>query len=146
MLSPPELSGTKMVKPAVATLSDDEGVSPLQDLQVVPAVPAQPAVAIQKKRKLESSEKKGPTVSDLRGKLGKLTNASCACARASRAVTKQSCFKQFQGGGMDGVFQLVWRLRSLDKQDMDNEACYFSCVFNDKKLRYSPTGSPTILA
>ena len=117
---------TRIFKPAVTALSDDEGVSPLQDSQVVPVVPAQPVVARQKRR-LKSS---GPTVSDLRGKLGRLTNASCACARASRALAKQSCFKQFlQGGDMDKVFQLVWRLRSLDKQDMDNEACCFLLVF-----------------
>ena len=32
-----------------------------------------------------------------------------------------SCFKQFQGD-VESLFQLVWRLRNLDKQDMDNEA------------------------
>ena len=109
---------TRMFKPSVTALSDDEGVAPLQDLQVVPAVPAHLAAA-SKKRK--SGDGKGPSLSELRGKLGKLGNATCACSRAS--LSKHSCFKQFQGSCMDGIFQLVWRLRSWDKQDMDNEAC-----------------------
>eukprot|EP00435_Cladocopium_sp_Y103_P050310 s3758_g15.t1 len=97
-----------MVKLAVTALSDDEAVSPPQDLQVVPAAPAQPA-GVPKKRKLDldSPGAKASAVAELRGKLGKLSNALCACARAS--ASRQSCFKQFHGAGMDAVVKVLSR-------------------------------------
>ena len=98
------------VKSDVQTLSDDETVPEPGVAAVVPAAP---------KRKRLEDKKLNPGA--VRGNLGRLMGSQCACARASKS---SSCFKQFHGGGVDALFHLVWRLRGLDKQDMDNEACH----------------------
>ena len=98
------------VKPEVTALSDDEPVDP----GVVQPPPLQLAPVEKKKTK------NNPCATQIRGRLGKLLNFQCTCARQAKGMAL-SCFKQFQGD-VESLFQLVWRLRNLDKQDMDNEA------------------------
>ena len=99
------------VKPELTTLSDDEpldpGVAQPPPLQLAP---------VEKKK-----TKNNPCAVQIRGRLGKLLNFQCTCARQAKGRASQSCFKQFQDH-IESVFQLVWKLRNLDKQDMDNEA------------------------
>ena len=98
------------VKPEVTALSDDEPVP-----GVVQPPPAE-LVPVEKK-----TTRKTPCAAQIRARLGKLLNFQCTCARHAKGEVAQSCFKQFQAD-VESVFQLVWKLRNLDKQDMDNEA------------------------
>lgn len=57
----------------------------------------------------------------IRARLGKLSISLCGCARQAKRKGVSSCFRQFQGAGMDGILRLVLDLGRLSKHDMDKK-------------------------
>ena len=109
---------------AVDTLSDDD---------YAPVVPAAVAATSSECPPKKSCLKASVQPGFLRGRLARLTNQLCECARQNRATTKHSCYRQFHGSGLEALFQLCWALSKLDKQDMDVKVGHFS---KHEKLRF----------
>lgn len=98
------------MKRQLSDLSDDDADQP-----AVVVGPGQP----QEQAKAEVLQNKQCSASAIRTRLGKLSSALCGCARHAKRTSAKSCFKQFHGGGMEAVFQLVWKFQKLAKFDMD---------------------------
>ena len=102
----------------ITCLSDDSDHDESQ-----PVLPAEsPPETAQPSKRRSLTSPRAPSLAEIRGKLGKLTNSLCGCARSAKRTSARSCFKQFHGGGVEALFQLVWQLKKLDKFDMDCKA------------------------
>ena len=65
-------------------------------------------------------------------RLGKLSISLCGCARQAKRKVASSCFRQFQGAGMDAILRLILDLNRLSKHDMDKKARGFKLQPNLK--------------
>ena len=113
----------------VDTLTDDEAV-PATDAASSSSrqLPARSFSGLSAASTTSSKGKTPPVTvkpSQLRGKLGLLVNQVCQCVRKLQKPNRESCLKQFRGD-VEPLFKLVFRLRQIHKQDMDNEVlCFF---------------------